>query len=200
MSDKQSWIELFAINLYLAADYLAKGMHDLLAESKSLSSNESVNAKPESTAEGATIEYNGLVYPKRLNSPPSESKSSSSNKSVNAKPESTAEGATMEYNGLVYPKRLNGPPLESKSLNSNGSVDTKPKSTAEGATTELNMLAYLDGFIVNIRQLSVAGRLLVKSTGHRFSVDSLETLTLNKSLSINIITASLHLFTKLPNV
>jgi hypothetical protein len=146
-TDEQSRIESFAINLNLAADYLAKGLHDSLAE-----------------------------------------------------PESTAEGVTTEYDGLVHSERLNDPPSESESSSSDESIDVEPESTAEGAITEYNMTAYLNEFIVNIRQLSVSGRLLVKSTGQKFSVDSLETLSPNKSLSIDIITACLHLFAKLPGV
>lgn len=158
--DEQSRIESFAIHLNLAADYIAKGLHDLLAESESSISDESVDTEPESTAEGAATEYDGLVRSKRLNDPPSESESPSSVESI----------------------------------------DAEPESTAEGATTEFNMLAYLNEFIVNFRQLSLSGRLLVKSTGHKFSVDSLETLAPNKSLSIDMITACLQLFAKLPGV
>lgn len=158
--DEQSRIESFVIDLNLAADYLVKGLHDLLAKSKSSRSNELVDTEPESTAEGATTEYDGLTYPERLNDPPSESESSSADEAIDAEPELTAEGATAEY----------------------------------------NMLAYLNELIVNFRQSSVSGRLLVKSTGHKFSVDSLETLALNKSSSIDMITACLHLFAKRPGV
>ncbi|PON20275.1 hypothetical protein TGAM01_v210871 [Trichoderma gamsii] len=100
--DEHSRIESFAIHLNLAADYTAKGLHDLLAESESSSSDESVDTEPESMAGGAATEYNGLVHSERLNDPPSESESPSSAEPIDAEPESTAEGATTEFNMLAY--------------------------------------------------------------------------------------------------
>ncbi|UKZ61682.1 uncharacterized protein TrAtP1_002939 [Trichoderma atroviride] len=94
--DEQSRIESFATHLNLAADYLAKELHNLWADSKSSSSDESVDTETESTTEGANTEHDGLVHSERLNDPPSESESSSS------EPEPTGEGAITEHNMLAY--------------------------------------------------------------------------------------------------
>lgn len=127
----------------------------------------------------------------------SESEYSSSDEPIDAEAELTAEGATTEYDGLAHPETLIGPPPESEYSSSDEWVDIEP-----GSITEFDDLAYVNESIVNIRQLQLSnsGQLLVKSTGHKFSLDSLETLAPNKSLSIDIITACLHLFPKLPGV
>lgn len=89
---------------------------------------------------------------------------------------------------LVHPEKSNELPSESKS------------SRSEAFNAQLE---WIKDVIIEFRRLSDSGWLLVKSTRHKFSVDSLETLATlatNKPLSIDIIAAGLHLFRRLPGI
>ncbi|PTB34926.1 hypothetical protein M441DRAFT_32383 [Trichoderma asperellum CBS 433.97] len=83
---------------------------------------------------------------------------------------------------------------ESEYSSSDEASDIESEPAAEGDTMEY------DSEFRDIRRWALSRQLLVKSTGHKFSVDALETLAPNECLSIDIVIACLHLCTKLPGV